>query len=366
MLFYALFLLVITGLLFVKYFYPSKQKELELVVLIIIVIIAGFRKKIGSDYDNYVHWYLSRTRDDNLEFGFVAIMDLFRGLDLRPSFLFFFFSFLTCLFVFIGIKRYTENSNLALLFYILIPGLYLTSFTLIRQSLSVVISFYAFNYLINKKYMHFMAMMLLGISIHNTCLIPFIIFLFVFKYGNKIKINYLYGLIFFSFVLSSFDFIQVFKGLFEDSRYLYYFSAKAKEVNIWKIVVINLEGIFILHYFKNNEDKYSNRQNLVVLYCFSIVILNLFRYNEDLTRIASFFRIFEIILIADIISLEINRKRIILFSFFYIIYLGAFFNALKKDLDNNNNMPKYIPYDNFLWSSSSSIELGFKKNKVVE
>lgn len=351
MFFYALLLLLISSLLLLGYFYPDKEKALGIIVLCIMILVSGFRDTIGSDYKSYVNWYLYKTRDDDLEFGFVAIMNLLRWLNLSPPFLFFFFSFFTCFFLFLGVKKYTVNSNLALLFYILIPSLYLTSFTLVRQSFSVAISFYAFYYLINKKYLVYFLLMFIGISIHISCLIPFIVFFLVFRYADKINLNHLYGLLVISFILSRFDFIQIFRGLFEKSRYLYYFSEHFSKVSFFKIIVMNLEGFLVIFYFQKLKNKYPYQQYLIILYCLSIVFVNLLSKNHDFTRISTFFRVFEIVVLADLVFLQENRKRIVFFTFFYFLYFAAFFNGLKKDSEIPvENMPKFVPYKNILWS----------------
>lgn len=360
MIFYVLLVVLVLGLFLISYRFPTAEKGISLILLGIMVLIGGFRHRVGGDYDSYVNWYLKGTRDDNFEFGFLGIMKVFRYFNLDYHFLFFFFSFFTCCFVFLGIRKYTVNSNLALLFYIMIPSLYLTSFTLVRQSFSVAISFYAFYYLMNKRYLVYFLLMLIGISIHNSCLISFVVFFLVFRYGDTIKINYLYALLIVSFLLSRFDFLEIFRGLFEDTRYLYYFSYHGMQVDVLKIIIMNLEGILILFYFQKLKNKYPYQQYVLVLYCFSIVFVNLFSKNYDLTRISTYFRIFEIIVLADLIFLETSRRRIALFSFFYVLYFGAFLNGIKKDFEiQNKNMPKFIPYKNILWSS-----LGYSNKEV--
>lgn len=352
MIFYILFLLLITGLVLIQYLYPNKQKVLWVATFLIVVLISGFRERIGADYDSYAFWYVYKTRDADFEFGFVVIMNLFRWLNLNVFSLFLFFSFFTGYFLFVGIKKYTSNSNIALLFYILIPSLYLTSFTLIRQSFSVVISFYAFYYLINKKYLIYLLLMLFGVSIHKSCFIPFILFYLVFKFADRIKVVHMYGLIICSFLLSRFDFVQVFKILFEKSRYLYYFSNPDLQVDFFKIVIMNLEGIFFLYYFQKLKNKYPYQKYILILYCFSIIFTNFFCKNSDMSRIATYFRIFEIVVLADLIFLENNRKRIVVFLFFYGLYFSAFLIGLKKDSEiQNKDMPRFIPYKNILWSA---------------
>ena len=152
MFFYIILAVFISALFLLGYFYPNREKSLGLVVLIVIVLLGGLRYKVGGDYDSYVNWYLHKTRDNDFEFGFVAIMQFFRSFKLSTQFLFLFFSFFTYFFVYLGIKKYSRHPNIAFLFYILIPTLFLSSLNLVRQSFSVAVSFYALYYLIHKKY----------------------------------------------------------------------------------------------------------------------------------------------------------------------------------------------------------------------
>ena len=343
--FYILLLLFISSLFLLGYFYPNKEKLLGLIVFVVITLVAGLRYRIGNDYNSYVSWYLYKTRDDNLEFGFVAIMDLFRWFNLSPFFLFFFFSFFTYFFVYLGIRKYTSHNNVELLFYILIPSLYISSFTFVRQSFSVAISFYSFYYLINRKYLVYFLLMFIGISIHNTCLIPFVVFIFIFRYIDKIKVNHMCILLIGTFVLSTLNFVEVFSILFDKTRYEYYFSNKRIPVNIFKLIVLNIVCFFTLYYYQKYRIKNLYKQYFLVLYVISIAFINILSSSIDLSRIYTYFRIFEIIVVADLIFSETNRKRICLFSFFYILYFTAFLNGLKIDSKiPYENIPKFIPY----------------------
>ncbi|GIZ07436.1 hypothetical protein FUMI01_01630 [Flavobacterium sp. UMI-01] len=344
-----------TVLVGISYFYPTKQKTIEIVILVVLVFFSGFRKRIGTDYDSYVAWYLKGTRDSDFECGFLFIMKVFRYFNLNPAFLFFFFSFLTCCLVYLGIKNYTSNSNIALLFFVMIPSLYLTSFTLVRQSFSMAIAFYAFYYLINKKYLIYLGLMLIGISFHKSLIVPFILFIVVFQYVNRINEYFICVMLVLSYLLSKFGFVYVFDILFKNSRYSYYFSAQNIEMNPLKLILLNLECILILYYFKRLKKNYSYHHYLIILYSLSIIFVNLLSEMYEMSRIANYFRIFGIIVIADLILLEVNRKRLVLFSFFYILYFGAFINGLLTDIKiNNNKAPTFIPYKSLIISIRSN------------
>ncbi len=333
MLFYILFAFSVTSLLGLGYLYPNKNKLFQWVVFIIIIGVAGFRDHIGVDFDSYVEWYIHKTRDDKLEFCFVAIMNIFRFFNLSYHFIFFFFSFLTCLFLFLGIKKYTANQNLAFLVFLILPEMYLNSFCLIRQSFSVAICFYAFYYLMNKKYLIYLLLMIVGVSIHYSAVLPFLLFLIVFKYADKINVWYIAIMLIASFLLSKLSFIQIFDFLFENTRYSYYFSQHRVPVNIYKIIVLNIVAFFVLLHFEKMKNRYPYQKYIILLYFFSVIFMNLFSALADMARIAYYFRIFEIIVIADLIFLGAKERRAWLFIGFYIYYFSAFIYTLNGDLE---------------------------------
>jgi hypothetical protein len=314
-----------------------------------MILIGGFRDRIGGDYDSYVCWYNKGTRDHNLEFGFVAIMNLFRLLKLNTSYLFFFFSFFTYLCVYLGIKKHTIYTNIALLFYILIPSLYLTSFTLIRQSFSIAISFYAFHYLLERKYLYYFIFMFIGISIHYSCIIPLLVFLLVFKWGNLIKIRNLYVFMCLSFIIGQIGIIQWLSIFFKNSHYLYYVSSKySNAVPLLKLLAMNAMGCLVIYYYSKFGFRNSNQKYFLLLYVCSILFLNVFSESTELTRIYIYFRFFEILLVAEIIYNTSGKKRFYLVVFLSFFYLFPFFRAVKIDYEKAPEILKMTPYKSLL------------------
>ncbi|MCG9793921.1 EpsG family protein [Flavobacterium algicola] len=349
MIFYILFLLLISILAAIAHFYSDSRKIAEISIVIILIIIAGFRDTIGADYNSYVYWYLQKARDSDFEFGFLAVMKLFRRLQLTPEFLFFFFSFFTILLFYLGFKKFTTNIAIALLFFVLIPSLFLTSFTLVRQSLAVAIGFYSFHFLLQKRYLAYCLWMLLGIGFHKSLLIPSVLFVLVYKYVNYFNIKVICCILFGAFAIAQLNLINIFSVLFENSRYSYYFKHNLNEVNTYKLILLNLECILILFYFEKLKGKYLQHHYIVVLYCLSIALINLFSKNYDMSRMATYFRVFEVVIIADVIFLEFKLKRLLLLSTFYILYFGAFINGINTDFNRyHGKVPTFIPYKNLL------------------
>lgn len=347
--FYVILILLVIALYIHVYRNPSSEKTISLLLLVIMIIIGGFRDQIGWDYGSYMNWYHLATRDDGLEFGFLAIMKVFRYLNLDYRFLFFFFSFFTYLFAYLGIRKYTQKSTLPMVLYFLIPVLFLYSFTYIRQFLSVAIVFYAFSYLLEKKYLSYFFLMFLGISIHYSCLIPFIIFLILFKWGDLISIRGLYVLMGISFVISQIGIIHFLSSFFKDSHYLFYVSSKfAVPVPLMKLVVLNIMGLSVIWFYEKYGFEYVHQKYLLLVYICSVLVLNLFSESTELTRIYIYFRIFEIIIVAEIIRFILLHKKIWLIGIICIFYLGPYFRALQIDSEMGKENSKLIPYKSIL------------------
>ncbi|WP_281310641.1 EpsG family protein [Flavobacterium flavigenum] len=348
MFFYILLVIVVLVLLLFSYRYPNAEKTISLILLTILVLIGGFRDRIGCDYDNYVDWYIRGSRDDNFEFGFLGIMKVFRYLNLDYHFLFFFFSFFNYILVYLGIKKYTDKINLPLVLFVFIPVLFIFSLNGIRQSLSVAISFFAMSYLLNKKYISFILLMSIGISIHYSCLLPFVVFFLVFKFGSFIKTRELYLLIVVSFLIGQIGVIYWLSLFFKNSHYLFYVSDKfTVPVPLAKLIVMNLMGLIVISFYEKHGFQYDQQKNLLLVYISSIFFLNLFSESIDLTRLYIYFRIFEIILVAEIIRSSIENRKLWLIGFICCFYILPFFRAIKIDSEGVNST--LIPYRNYLF-----------------
>ncbi|CAD0008511.1 EpsG family protein [Flavobacterium salmonis] len=348
--FYIILIFVVLALFLVSYNYPGKEKIVSLSLLVIMILIGGFREGIGWDYNNYTYWYMYGTRDNNVEYGFLMIMKIFRFLNLSYTFLFFFFSFFTYLFVYLGARKYTKKSTLPLVLYFMIPVMFLYSFTYIRQFLSVAITFYAFSFLLDKKYYYYSLLMISAIFIHYSSLIPFIIFFIIFKWGEFIETRYLYLVIGISFIISQIGVIHLLTFIFKESHYLYYVSNKfTVPVPFAKLLVLNTMGLIILWYYQKFGFQLSHQRCLMLAYISSIVFINMFSESTELTRVYIYFRIFEIILVSEIIYYTLRNKKIWLTSFICCFYLFPFFRAIKIDGEKQKDEKmRLIPYKSLL------------------
>ena len=353
MTFYILFLFLSALILLVCKYYNYNSEAL-IALFVFAVLLSGLRDNIGADFDSYVQWYLFKTRDHEIELGYLGVMEIFRFFNLSYHILFFVFSFCTLFFVFLGVKKHTIHSSFAFFIYLLIPALFLGSLNMIRQAFAVAISFYAFHFLINKKYLLYVLLMGIGMSIHYTAVVPFFVFLFVYKFADRIKITHLTILLLLSLILSQLNWFSVFDLFFVDTHYIYYFHTEQLPINIFKVLVRNSVAVFLLLYYHRMKVNYPNQKYFIVLSFLSIIIVNIFDKYVGLTRVSNYFVIFQTIFFADVVFLEIQKKRLLLFLGIYGYGFSLFIHSLKVDCQTELKGLNYIPYNSVFYKFDNS------------
>jgi hypothetical protein len=169
----------------------------------------------------------------------------------------------------------------------------------------------------------------------------------VYKYADQIHSKHVVILLFGSLILSQLNFIQVFEIFFNDTRYSYYFDSPRDHVSLFKTLVLNSIALFVLCYFDKMKAKYPNQKYILLLYFCSVIFMNLFNTFSNIERITYFFKIFEIIVIADLIYLGSKNRKLLLTSCFYIYYVSSFMHTLDTDLHFKSSS-KLIPYQTFI------------------
>ena len=338
---YLLFLFMSITLLF------CNSKKAIYLFLILVVFFAVFRGGIGGDFINYKLWYITTLNDNNLEFGYVFLMNLFNYLDLSIFHLQFFFSIIFIILTYFSIKQYTKNDKFAWLLFIIFPYYYLNSFVLIRQYFAIGIIFIAFSFLIKKKYLYYLLLILIGTSIHYSCLLAGIFVFLIFQISFKVSKTHLILLFCISIPFAFIDFIYIFKYFFIGSKYQIYFNTKnISPINNLLLFLLNLETIFLLiNYDKLIKYNFKNKYFLL-LAIFGFILINFFASFNHFMRFFLYFKIFELIILADFLFLKNNNKTFLILIMFY--GLSHFLYVLNYDFKNNEIQNKIVPYKNIL------------------
>lgn len=341
---YIYFIITIIFFFLLDYFSPKDFNHVfEIFALFIIIGFVGLRYNTGYDYLSYVNIYESGFIDDRMEPGFIGYLNILRFFGLSAQVMFFTFALATFLFLYLGIKKYTTHHAIALLIFILIPGLFLNTLSIIRQEFSMAVAFYAFYFLVNKKYTQYIFLMLIGTSFHYSCGIILFIHLLVFKYIHKLNTSYYFYIVVASLILAKLNVVNLLTTLIIGGKYASYIEGDP--VSFIKLVVLNSLTVFIIFFSKSLIQKRDSNKYAIAFVVLSVFFLNVFSSLLILTRLAYYFKIFEIVIVAELIYLFAKRYRVFILlgflSFYIFIFIGSLFNDISAD---GEGQPKMIPY----------------------
>ena len=308
-----IFFIILLIITFIFYIYKKKNKSNILMLLIIIVLslIFAYREFIlpsnmlGTDYYEYKRWFdvqsfsniFSNFKYENFAFDILICITKFLDLD------FYFFLFICSLIINIGIiffiKRYSTKFSLSLFIYIILY--YTSTFNIMRQWIACSIFLLAFKYIVDKKIIKYVCMIIIASLFHTTAIILLLIYPFLQETIIKEKI----------FILTVTIVI-----------------AMTITILIPQIdnIILNIAGKFGSNYatkYANYVGYYSNYTN-VVLGIIALVIITLYRHikgneNPEYSNVIYIFLfLYTILGILATKSFIINRLMIYFVPSFFI------------------------------------------------
>ena len=323
--------------------------------LFIIFFVSSTRFDTGYDFYNYHIFYTyTETLNDSLEplFKFsIYFLNLFSS---DSQLMFFIYSLITLFITYFTITKMSEYPKTAFLIFLLIPGLYLNSFSVIRHSIALSFFFLATYYLIyEKKTIKFFFYSFIAIGFHYTALIPILILYF----SQKILIKNYSIIIYIILIIFSniFSEINIPEFLIASSfgKFSVYLDYKI-EISIIKQLVLNL--FFLLLVLLKNKYVNSEQNSLILNLLFiGILLINIFSNYQFVTRITYYFLIFQVIIVPNIVysfKKSIN-KTIILFLFISYYAIILFYSI---NLSFNIEEETKMKYKNYFFENSYSKE----------
>lgn len=154
----------------------KSNKFFVILTAAVLIFVAGFRWKVGTDYNTYISLFNRYISDYN------AYLNLFDG----PLFVFFakltsflcrdywiFFFGVACLTIGLYVRtiaKYSKMFLFSILLYIFI-GAWNSSFNGMRQYLAAAVLFAGHRFLIDKKFLRYCAVVIIASLVHVTALI---------------------------------------------------------------------------------------------------------------------------------------------------------------------------------------------------
>ena len=336
------------------------------VMLLIFILVAGLRWRIGVDTPNYLgafyHVYptiYKFTFDDYGLFNspfFVLLNSLVKTLGGRFYIVQLIHATIVNVLIFKYIKRHSSYIFTCLFFYSFICNA-TYNFETMRASISIVICLYANDYILNKKWWKGYMLYVLALLFHPQTIVLFILPLFFFLKCNK------WGLLFLAFsffigviiadLLKDYMFLLEGEDALEDKVGNYTNSEQYGTGGgfLHLIVFFALPTIYLLVpliYLK--KIKCSNNVDIIEPFIFLGLSFIMIRTNFEIAyRYVDCFKIYFVILYSELfVQLIKNSKKMdFLLSYvrsFVILFPIIFFHLIYTYVSDSMNF-RYYPYN---------------------
>jgi hypothetical protein len=181
------------GILLLVYLLLSFHSELlkdrffAVPALGVLLLFAGFREAMTPDLEHYQMLYQA---SDSLELTFIEPSFLFlckclNALGFDYHALFFAYTFVTLVFLYLGIRNSTDQVKMSLLLFVLIPNCFLNMFVEMREVCAIAIVLYAMSLLRGKEKKFKVARILcfgvLSVLFHYSALVYWALFVVLYK-----------------------------------------------------------------------------------------------------------------------------------------------------------------------------------------
>lgn len=226
----------------------------------ILVMIAGLRYQVGTDYSQYVNNYLylyTQTRRGIFEQPAVTLIARLAQLIYDDyGTWFFLMSCLTVIPVMTFIGKRNNARNLCVLFYILL-GFWHFSFNLVKQSVAATILLCGYNYIRDRKFKNWLIICLVAATFHISAIIMIPIYFIIntnIKRKSIITILAIGTVVFFSY-----DYLFNLITFLKQGQSLVHGYTKTESVNLLRIIVGWIPIIICLFYrqhilYKDDKD----------------------------------------------------------------------------------------------------------------
>lgn len=316
--------------------------------LLIMSFIVGFRFKVGVDWEGYKEYFEHIASDPNLQFtdqtfelGYFYLNKIISATGLSYEWMFFTVAFISWYFFF---KSISQNLLPILILFIFLDEFFFWGMNGVRQFMAISIWVYSIQYIINKKFLNYILLIILASMFHVSVIILlplyFIPYIKINKKGLWLSL-YLISLIlgttnfFISFVESIINFMGSKIAII--GLYLYYIETNMLVVDneiltgfgfIFKITL----NLLILILSNKVTKAYPNTTIYFILFFIGSILFNL-SYNIQLIgRINNYFLILRSVVLAIMFwhfwKFSKNRAVLVLFvSLYFLLFLSAIYNS---------------------------------------
>lgn len=316
----------------------------------VLILISGLRYKVGTDYDNYLDYYIVYSVLDFQsivsyanELLFILVIKI-AYLFQEPQIMFAIIAFLTVYITYRAILTQKEKISITLVFALYVFLYYMYSLNIIRQALAIAIVLYSYKYIWQHDLKRFVLSIIIATLFHTTALL-FLPFYFLCPNKNeksrKVKnlIRFITIIIIFLIVTQLRIVINLLSQIELFSRFSFYNAVDIQGDN--KQVIINTILLFIFILYSKPLIKYNEDNKMYLfLYLIGYILTLAGFFSPYAKRIAMYFNISEIFILASFPRLAKTSGQKIFIEFMIVMYMLVMFVLSSYYL----NIGDIIPY----------------------
>lgn len=316
------------------------RKSILILLCIYVILIFGFRYKVGIDTISYMdayrytpsldHFFTAKTR---YEPGFFFVCCLCRTFNFEFWTVQMIMATITNVCVFIFLNRYCRNVFIGIIFYFLILALYFNA-EIMRESAAVGIFLINFRNLERKNWKRYYLISILSVLFHYSAII-----IFFFPFVRWLKLNLVfYSLCIIFIVITPFiermnEIIQIAAISGRIDQYV----AGAQDLNFnWRLGELVHSsfpaiGVIILYRFFKIKLEFNHIILLQILFC-----MGAFAVPLIFSRFTNYTAMFVIVAIANLLSCGLVKNWLKIFFVAFVL--------LTQSYSFYNNYNRWLPY----------------------
>lgn len=340
--------LIIIALSLVSYY---TKKNFLSYGFFLLFIVTGIRNEFGNDYINYLEYFkLVQSGADkgslgNFEDGWYILNLVFSPLNFEILILIIAaintYLYYNLIIKYVSIKYYW----LACFIYLFSPGIMLTNLSAIRQSISICLFIYSFQYITSRNFLKYFLFNIIGGLMHSSAFL--LLSIYFIPYKNKIisKNSPIIILILYFLTYLLGEYLPNFTNSLLVGEFEKYSSYEdiVKISSGYGVAYSTLIFALLLYYYRDKNDDFKI---IYLLAAISFLFIPLSLVVPNITRISMYLFPFLIIALPDLISsIKVKIFRISTIFLIIIVTLFNFFQFFYSDIFNQSYFNYYTIFD---------------------
>lgn len=326
----------------VAYLTEKRKGAAGFFLFLILGTFSAVRDGIGVDYGGYL-LHIERIvtgKLDYMEIGFQYLTKFLYAYTGSIPMVIGLCGYITCFFFLLAIYHQSKDKKMSI-FLFLSWGYYFLTFNTVRNYLALAIAVYAIEFLIKRKNMKFLAMIIVAVSIHKTALVCLpVYYLANRKYRKEI---YLLIVGIGPVLLLAKPWIRrmVFSiyAVYENGAYD---TGDISWFNIGKALIVVILGLI---YYKKieNDSRLNFYFNLNVV---SFMLYTFVYWIPEISRIGFYFNISSIFFLPNLVEILNEKNKKVIQIFVYTTGIIIFFLLM---LQFSSETIQLLPYKTWLF-----------------